>query len=202
MSTPDFRLHLQRQLAFLIRSCVAFDQGLNIEAIRIATVARVLLHQTKRSTSLLKHLNGTTIDLLSTCPPMGPSTLIGQGMGILQCSGEGGWKYLPTLGNGPFQQFIPASKWWDQDVMVQHPVRLSRRKIVLAAANQDGGTHVDEVLDPEYEALSTTGFAGSVTHSDPSGTTTRELEGSHFLCLRQIGYELLHSPALHKLAAG
>jgi hypothetical protein len=196
MTGPDFRSHLARQLSFLERSCAAFDAGFHDEAIRIATVVRVLIHQTKNSTSLLKHLNATTINLLSTCEPTTPNTLLAKGMGTLSYSSEGGWSYFPSLGDGPIKELIPVSKWWDQEVMVHHPVRLTRRKIVLSAANQDGGAHIDEKLSAEYEALTKAGFAGVVSHTGPAGTTTKSLEGSHFVCLRQMGYELLHSPAL------
>lgn len=202
VSAETFRQHLRRQLAFLIRSCGGFDAGFHDEAIRIATSARVLVHQTKQSTSLLKHLNATTIKLLSTCETVGPETVVYKGMGLLTFSGVSGWTYLPTLGTGPVKQYLPVSKWWDQEVMVHHPVRLTRRKIVLAAANQDGGAHVDSKLDAEYETLKSTGFAGSVSFTNLNGTTTTPLERSHFVCLRQIGYELLNSPELHACTGG
>ena len=47
---------LQTQVRFLERSCRAFDAGEHDEAIRIATILRVLLHDTEKSTSLLTHL--------------------------------------------------------------------------------------------------------------------------------------------------
>ncbi len=52
----DFELQLKRQLGYLRRSCKIFDLGEHDEAIRIAVSLRVLLHQTKSSTSLLTHL--------------------------------------------------------------------------------------------------------------------------------------------------
>lgn len=61
-----FRNHLSKQLGFLGRSCEAYDAGYIDEAVRIATVIRVLVHDTNRSNSLLKHLGATTINLLST----------------------------------------------------------------------------------------------------------------------------------------
>lgn len=202
MTAPDFKSHLDRQLSFLARSCGAFDEGYHDEAIRIATVVRVLVHQTKNSTSLLKHLNATTIDLLNTCAPIDKNTIIANGMGTLQLSTDDGWSYFPTLGDGLVNTFVPVSKWWDQEIMVRHPIRLTRRKVVLAAANQDGGAHVDEQLNADYEALKTAGFAGMVTHTGLAGTTVTQLEGSHYVCLRQIGYELLNSHALLARSAG
>jgi hypothetical protein len=63
---PDFKAHLFRQLGFLWRSCQAYDEGYIDEAVRIATVIRVLIHDTQASTSLLKHLDAENILLSST----------------------------------------------------------------------------------------------------------------------------------------
>jgi hypothetical protein len=71
----DYQKHLARQLAFLAHSCQLYDQGARDEAIRIATIARVLFHHThhpktrsRGSRSLLHQLGATEIHLLSTCP--------------------------------------------------------------------------------------------------------------------------------------
>jgi hypothetical protein len=50
----DFRAHLKRQLGYLERSCASYDSGYKDEAIRIATIIRVLMHNTGATTSLLK----------------------------------------------------------------------------------------------------------------------------------------------------
>jgi len=52
----DFEAQLGKQRRFLKASCDRFDAGEHDEAVRIATTLRILLHDTKRSTSLLKHL--------------------------------------------------------------------------------------------------------------------------------------------------
>ncbi|MFJ5956563.1 hypothetical protein ACIQC5_11475 [Paenarthrobacter sp. NPDC092416] len=44
---------LVEQLEFLDSSCAAYDSGSRSEAKRLATTVRVLLHDTKQSTSLL-----------------------------------------------------------------------------------------------------------------------------------------------------
>src|SRR5258708_9428366 len=66
--SPDiyFRQHLTKQLGFLARSCKSYDEGHIDEGIRIATVIRVLVHDTKNCVSLLKHLGATNINLAST----------------------------------------------------------------------------------------------------------------------------------------
>jgi hypothetical protein len=195
----DFVEHLRRQLRFLERSCASYDAGNKDEAIRIATIIRVLVHNTKVSTSLLKHLNATTINLLSTTTEPSPQTVSFVGLGMMRIGG-GGSEYFPQLGDGPpINQFIPVSKWWDQVVMVLNRQRISRRDIVLAAANKDGGAHVDAKLSTEYEALASDGAVGSFVYQTQGQRVEAPIQNAHLVSLRQLGYELLHSPELARL---
>lgn len=67
----DFRRQLTRQFEFLTHSCDLYDQGFHDEAIRIATIARVLFHHTydqvrnRGSIALLRHLGTPNPKLLS-----------------------------------------------------------------------------------------------------------------------------------------
>ena len=195
----DFRSHLARQITFLQRSCQSYDEGATDEAIRIATIIRVLIHNTKSSTSLLKHLNGTTINLLSTTEGASPNALMYHGLGTIQLSSNG-HKYYAALDNALFKKFIPVSQWWDQIVYVLNPqTRLSRRKIVLAAANQDGGAHVDAQLSPDYKSLTADGVIGHFQYSLNGQSIREEVTDAHLVAIRQMAHELLHSPALNAL---
>lgn len=195
----DFHTHLARQLAFLERSCHSYDAGAIDEAIRIATIVRVLIHNTKASTPLLKHLNATTINLLSTTDGATPNTVMYFGMGTMEL-GAGGCRYFPSLDFGPVKKMIPVSQWWDQIIFVLDPqTHLSRRKIILSAANQDGGAHVDASLSKEYEALSSDGAIGHFTYGSKGAEVRQPIADAHFVAIRQMAYELLHSPDLKVL---
>ena len=63
----DFCQQLRKQLRYLDTSCREYDAGNRDEAIRIATSLRVIFHATRTSISLLKHLKGDGVSLLSTC---------------------------------------------------------------------------------------------------------------------------------------
>jgi hypothetical protein len=202
MTTVDFKAHLRKQIGFLARSCEAFDAGHVDESIRIATIVRVLVHQTKNSTSLFKHLNATTINLLSTTKVANPRTVFAMNMGTVTIGGDGITSYYPSLGEAIHKELVPVSKWWDQVIIVSHPVRLSRRNIVLGAANNDGGAHVAAVLEAGYKEMKDEGFMNMVLSTSDRTSTSRTLENTHLVCLRQMGYELLHSPQLLELAAG
>jgi hypothetical protein len=73
-------------------------------------------------------------------------------------------------------------------VIVIEGKHISRRALILAAANKDGGAHVDSILPPEYESLKN----GFWTDDD----TGQLISSHHALCLRQLGFELLNSPEL------
>lgn len=81
--------HLRRQIRFLEHSCSSYDAGFFDEAIRIATVLRVLFHQTQRSTSLMTHLNAQDIHIISTAPIQEPGSepVFVHSMAALQMSG-------------------------------------------------------------------------------------------------------------------
>jgi hypothetical protein len=53
---PELKSQLKEQIEFLRRGAKSFDEGSMAEGKRLAVVIRVLLHDTKSSTSLLKHL--------------------------------------------------------------------------------------------------------------------------------------------------
>ena len=58
----ELKSHLKEQIQFLLKSAQSYDEGFTSEAKRLAVVIRVLLHDTKKSKSLLtlsyKVLNG------------------------------------------------------------------------------------------------------------------------------------------------
>ena len=105
--------HLARQLRFLARSCAAFDAGHYDEAIRIATVLRVMFHDTPRQVSLLSRLDAPPVHLLDTVatPEDMAGLLLFNGVGTYLLGGDGRTKYMPTLGDVPFVRYLPFPKW-------------------------------------------------------------------------------------------
>ena len=203
-----FREHLVQQLSFLENSCASFDAGHTGEAIRMATVMRVLLHQTAHSTSLLSHLECRDVLLLSTCPnafSIGPF----EGLtphyfqGLVKMSlGGGGLTFGAAHGDPESERLLPAEEWWEQVVSILDPhTHLRRRDIILSAANQDGGAHVDETLNSSYARLAEDGAMGTYFVHTPEGESREALTDAHLHSLRQMAYELLNSPELRALAA-
>lgn len=86
----DFKAQLAEQLRSLALSCESFDAGFQDEAVRIATSVRVLLHDTKRQTSLLSHLNARKIQLATTVETLDASrSAVLSGIGVFTFSNTG-----------------------------------------------------------------------------------------------------------------
>ena len=217
MATSRQRLkdQLRRNVGFVRRSCELFDQGHTDEAIRIATARRILLHDTSRSVSLLKHLGfKDRIKLNSSCYPPPPSVLWFEGMCrlTLEVSGHDVRRQLdPVLDEEAHPHVpVPIQEWWEMPVYVRtrlvrnssgqdetEETFLRRRDIILAAANKDGGAHVDEKLEPNYERLAASGalgmYANRITVGDGTVVNLPPIRDAHLIYLRQMGYEVLHS---------
>jgi len=189
---------LRRQLGYLERSAARYDSGQLDEGIRIATTIRVLVHDTRNSTSLLSHLGAKSIALRHHRKARAETR---------QCHGPRGPGFVYSGGLGAKTDprhicgYIPVDRWWDQVVhMMGREVQLTRRSIVLFAANQDGGAHVDEEVSPHGRKL-LEGAWVSIWHNQASGEQRRERHGNHHLVmLRTMAFEVLHSPDLRKLA--
>jgi len=188
---------LRRQLGFLHRSCWLFDSGYHDEAIRIATAVRILVHDTAKSTSLLSKLSAKSVNLLSTCEPMEHinTCLFFEGL-----DKYGSGNFTPKLGNSCFKEEIPVDLWWQQVViLLERGRRITRRDLALAAANRDGGAHVDD-LTPDYQRLTDGSWvlASQCAPVDPDNDlwTQDIFRETHFMALRQVGYEVLNSPEL------
>jgi hypothetical protein len=176
--------------------------GDEAEAQRIATSLRVIFHQTGRSTSLLTHLGAARISMLSTtCSPVGPGVLMAPSnlaSLVIRRTDEGvTFKSIALLDNAPMKRFIPFADWWETEIIcLTAGVQMTRKSLVLAVADQDGGAHVDATLNPDYTVIKS--GSGLIAGFQPPGgdPVVIPLESHSVATLRQIGYEILHSPDL------
>lgn len=191
----DLERHLGEQHQFLVRSSAAFDEGFESEAKRLATVIRVLLHDTSSSKSLLSQLHvKKTLKYVDTALEFNPNNLLPTGGLIvlrMQSSPASG-DYVAPLDDLSPGRHRPAKQfdaWWNDPVLKDTLGTIfSRKKLVLDVANTDGGAHVDPSLNSAYEALArhnSFGWVISASHGPQPFTNSPVLPS-----LRQIAYEL------------
>jgi SEC-C motif len=159
----DFKEQFKEQIGFLRSSSEAYDGGNEPEAKRLSVNLRVLVHDTRRSVSLLTHLDiKDELPFVDTAPPPPPPGVIPVFSGGLcqaqKTFGEGTkTQIVPVLDLDPERNAMPRqcfADWWETPVLHDHEGNaFSRKDFVLAVADQDGGAHVDAQLEPAYEAL-------------------------------------------------
>ena len=189
-SNDELHSHLYEQLGFIRNSAAAVDRGDISEAKRIAVAIRILLHDKKegRSKSLLGQLDMKDGNFYSTACDISHEELLRK-QALLGIRGN---VYCAKLddGNPLDQKWIPFQEWWNQPVFLDENKRtISRQKLVLFVADQDGGAHVDSDLPEVYVDLSRNNSAGWTLCQ---GNSEQPLgPNPALLSIRQIAHEIL-----------
>ncbi len=193
-SKDELQQHLKDTVEALELSSNSYDEGHEGEAKRLAAAIRVLVHDTDSSKSLLGQLGQKAINFYDTsipCPPKEILTYSGIiGMNITRQ----GVKYLAPLDFLPPEsppRWISFEEWWDAIIFIdQKGNKTSRKDLILAVANKDGGAHVDPVLNEKYADLSR---RNSLAWRFSSARGDMPLEGPEKAAIRQITHEVLKS---------
>lgn len=182
---------LEEQLSFIDTSSNEFDKENFSEAKRLATNIRILLHDTGSSTSLLQQLGyKNKIYYRDSATDYDPRNLMSHhGLVGLKISNNHS-SYYAGLSERDYT-FKTFETWWNKVIIVdKNKKQFTRKKLVLALANQDGGAHVDPELDKAYDDLSRNNSVGWV-HSN--GTDSTPILKIELFSIRQIAYELVSS---------
>ncbi|WP_245551798.1 hypothetical protein [Gordonia aichiensis] len=195
-----FRRLLSSHIGFLKRSCWLFDQGHEDEALRIATSLRVLFHDTRHATSLLTHLgmNGPEALMLGTEHNRhGPDWWMDFFVVHLDLNGPEPVRVSAACA----QRYTgrPIADWWSGETLFSYDgTGYTRRAVVRAMTDQDGGAHVDAVLAGFYESLMRHGEGLSiVAEFERLGATPFEngvpqyAGNAHLALMRQLAHEVL-----------
>jgi hypothetical protein len=199
-SKAELRSHLREQFEFIRKSCSEYDNGHTAEAKRIAAALRLMLHDTKNSHSLFSQLGLKSIGFLDTALPIAVGdkqvilALIQTKIYVNEDLTVSG-KHHPLLEHRP-ENWPRAKKrlfpdWWNQTVLTDmQGTRFSRRMLVMAVANTDGGAHVDPEIDATYAALSR---KNSIGYAVGMNDRIKPIDKVELTCIRQIAYELIKS---------
>ena len=196
MSRDELLKSLREQVRFIDKSCAEFDRDDTSEAKRLAVTVRVLLHDTKQSKSLLGKLASlqTFIMLDSASFDMPGNAVAYHGLVGLR-SGPNGLFFRPhcLMSTGQTDEWRHRSfnRWWNADVIDDRRGNcISRRDIVLALANKEGGAHIDSDLPNEYRAISR---ENSIGISGGPSDNSKPIQDTVVACMRQIAEEVRQS---------
>ncbi|MBN1141694.1 MAG: hypothetical protein JXB25_07885 [Deltaproteobacteria bacterium] len=202
----NLRNELKKQLSFIETSCALYDKGNIYEALRIAVALRVIFHDTKKSTSILTQLDiKGKIRLITTIG----SQMTHEELAEIKASQN---LFLmshiplmltplgvkPLLENHDSSEVTVAEKWWNELVLINQTA-FSRKDIVLVAANEDGGAHVEP--KPSAKTKNLKASQGKFIIKRGFQQVSKELIEHHLPIIRQIGYEVLHSKMLLQVVA-
>lgn len=205
---------LAEHLDVLASLCALYDSGKVHIAPAIAVNLRVLLHETKVSHALLFQLSPQDIAIADTdkASSNGDSRIHCSNAGMIYSFGLEVANQLIETWAPTLDMFAPEAYttrfeyWWSDKVIYFAPTHFSRRDIILALANEDGGGHVAKSLKPAYYSLTrdnTTGIQqfqapGHVDDSVPvTDSVFRKFEKGGAgrqaarAIVRQIGHEVL-----------
>ena len=191
-SKEDLEQHLKDIIEALELSSKAFDEGHIGEAKRLAASIRVLVHDTNLSKSLLDQLNLKNNKFYDTSLPTNKnisSTYNGL-VGINLTNDE--VKYIALLDELPPDnppRWISFDEWWNKVIFIDtQGVETTRKDLVLAVANKDGGAHIDPVLDEKYANLSR---RNSLAWRYTNSKGDFPMEGPENVSIRQMAHEIL-----------
>ena len=194
-SKEELQQHLKDAIQALELSVRSFDEGYEGEGKRLAATMRVLLHDTKSSKSLLGQLKQKTLSFYDASIPRDKNIITTyNGLAAMNFTPQGTAKYIALLDNLPPDnppRWISFDDWWNMVVFIdKNGSETSRRDLILAVANKDGGAHVNPVLDEKYANLSR---GNSLAWRFRSQRGDVPLEGPEKAAVRQIAHEVLKS---------
>lgn len=182
----ELNAQLKYQLGALQRLVQDYDNGYYADARRLAVILRVLFHS-RRDPSLLQRLGLSATSMVDTSPALDPRNLLPfHGLVSLKFE-DGEWSYAPKLDADSPSARAPVNQWWNGVIFSDRKNRnLTRADIVLTAANQDGGAHVDGKVREDYAELHFANSLGWVNDQGkpPSGDV-------RYVAIRQIAHEVL-----------
>jgi hypothetical protein len=187
----DLKDQLRKQYKFLCHSLENALNGDSDEIYRLATTIRILIHNTRNSTSLLQQIN-PEIQLIDTSRPVitpnttsHPPSKFYSG-GLVRLSLPRGWVLSPA--STPLYTNIQS--WWERNLFIENNTVFTRKLITLWIADTDGGAHVDPLLDQKYYQISRKG--STVLQFYANGNQYHP-NGPEKLIIPYISLELAHS---------
>jgi hypothetical protein len=194
--TPEeLRGHLRDQIEFLDASCQNYDTGRSAFVKQAAVAMRVLFHDTAgqmvdgnlaTSSNLTVMRVTTTTTAGDTVPSFEPVLDDYKHRTFFNRPTAFGHVREPAAGRA-----LSFDEWWAQPVVRDDQRTVfSRRSLVLALSNQDGGAHVDASVGEAYHRLTR---SNSLGYSSVGNSIETPFGSPVPAAVRQIAHEALRS---------
>lgn len=199
LTEEQLRENLKEQLKFLKKSAEEFGKGDVSEAKRLAVTIRLLLHDTRKSASLLGQLRiKNNMAYLDTSNTYNPNNLMPHtGLVSIYYSSE-----MPSPIYRPrFNQLahtyttVDFNTWWSNNIVIKDQINniFTRKNLVLFVADKDGGAHVDRALDIDYYQLKNNSVGWKFLEKSNGDISEKNLTETELVSIRQIAFELFQS---------
>ncbi|MDP2719108.1 MAG: hypothetical protein Q8P44_04650 [Dehalococcoidia bacterium] len=196
----DLLTHLREQINFMIASAVSFDNGFEGEAKRLAVAIRILVHDTSSSEALLTLLRKKDVLYYDSASSFDPRNLLPSNcLTMIRASRKEDEELMGDY-VAPLERLSPArnknkkvgfGRWWNRTTMYKDKEgnSFTRRDLVLAVANKEGGAHIDRKLDQAYANLARFNSLGWKVFTE---VEEKDFRNSPILpSIRQIAHEIL-----------
>lgn len=183
----DLESALREQIFLMESSIIGFDLGHYEESKRIATSLRVLLHDTSTSKSLLGQLGvKDKLWFYDVAWEYDGKNLLSEDLLLNILS--------PRLEVTPQTRTKKFDEWWNKQVIMStggtSPITFTRKDFILFLSNQDGGAHVDPLLNRNYYEITRNNKYGWFLKNDDSESETPLSNKRVELAVRTIAFEV------------
>lgn len=192
-SPDEIQAAFRNALAALNASCAGYDSGSQWEASRLATTAYLLVHDGgRKKLSLVTRLGmKEAVTFLASGPKVDSKKPFSQPLVGVSLNSERRGIFVPLLGSQPENhRQLRFGEWWDRDEIYRNgDTTLTRKRLVFALRNKEGGAHFGPLDDGGYAHIATV----PAWTFKPVGGESHTLHGIEFALLRQVAWELLAS---------
>ncbi|WP_234853388.1 hypothetical protein [Paracoccus everestensis] len=201
----ELKAALDEHIGFLQSSCEAFDKGVLAEGKRIANSIYTLIWDYKRTKSILSQIGAKENMLfLSSGDKLDKDEILAQKAGsyasprlLMFGFNERGITWEPRLGAVPsVHSWLSFKDWWEDEPIFWaaeaegsiNRIFVSRRELITSLTDQEGGRHLDPILDSE-------GYKLMKFDEGWRDASTNEvvLRDQALFMARQIGWEMLQT---------
>jgi hypothetical protein len=186
-------------------SARAFDEGLLSEAARLANAIFILVGRgMKNHTSILDAAGQQDHRLYRSTIPSGE--LLGAKLIYAQLKklGVDEWEIgLKHRGRDALEmgRDVPFDEWWEELVINNDQVELSRKAVIRTLRDKNGGAHFDTHVVDELVAAAIKGDVGAFNFDDSATGRIEPVPGALEYTVRQIATELWYTLQHHASAA-